>query len=83
MSAWERESGDLPTPNLPPCNRKIARGLIVFWRPLQPRAVACAVIRRLNIEMHPINLEKHTNFKIPARTETAGDLTETYAVLSY
>jgi hypothetical protein len=30
MSAWERESGELPAPNLPPFGRKVGRGLIVF-----------------------------------------------------
>jgi hypothetical protein len=30
MSAWERESGELPVPNLPPFGRKAGRGLFVF-----------------------------------------------------
>ena len=29
MSAWERESGELPAPNLPPFGRKTGRGLFV------------------------------------------------------
>ena len=29
MSAWERESGELPAPNLPPFGRKAGRGLFV------------------------------------------------------
>ncbi len=31
MSAWERESGELPAPNLPPFGRKAGRGLFVSW----------------------------------------------------
>ena len=30
MSAWERESGELPAPNLPPFGRKTGRGLFVL-----------------------------------------------------
>jgi len=30
MSAWEREIGELPVPNLPPFGRKAGRGLFVF-----------------------------------------------------
>jgi hypothetical protein len=30
MPAWERERGELPTPNLPSRDRKTARGLIVL-----------------------------------------------------
>jgi hypothetical protein len=33
MSAWEREHGELPAPNLPSFGRKTGRGLFVFgWR---------------------------------------------------
>jgi hypothetical protein len=31
MSAWERESGELPAPNLPPSGRKAGRGLFVSF----------------------------------------------------
>jgi hypothetical protein len=30
MSAWEREHGELPDPNLPLFSRKTGQGLIVF-----------------------------------------------------
>jgi hypothetical protein len=30
MSAWEREHGELPAPNLPSFSRKTGRGLFVF-----------------------------------------------------
>jgi len=41
MSAWERESGELPAPNLPPRSRKTGRGLFGVqnlrqWRNRQP-----------------------------------------------
>src|ERR1700722_7671026 len=60
MSAWERESGELPAPNLPPSGRKAGRGLFVFLegvfsleildgpmtaRWLQPRAPKSRVAR--------------------------------------
>jgi len=32
MSAWEREIGELPVPNLPPFGRKAGRGLFVYSR---------------------------------------------------
>jgi hypothetical protein len=31
MSAWEREHGELPGPNLPLFSRKTGQGLFVFW----------------------------------------------------
>ena len=31
MSAWEREGGEPPVPNLPPFGWKAGRGLFVFW----------------------------------------------------
>ena len=39
MSAWERESGELPVPNLPPSGRKAGRGLFVFLRALIPSEI--------------------------------------------
>jgi hypothetical protein len=41
MTAWERESGELPAPNLPPSGRKTGRRLIVFFYNTKSLSATC------------------------------------------
>ena len=57
MSAWERESGELPAPNLPPSSRKTGRGLFVLLKPhREERGRASPQIFNLNSKPAPLPL---------------------------